>query len=409
MAEVGYSRRRFLTGLGVGAGAGAAALATGTPLAHGMGREQAAEAQDAQSIGDGTVAFDGRHQAGISTPEQAAMWMLAFTLKPGLDRSRVRGFMRTWTDDARRMSRGQPAIAELEPEMIATPSDLTFTVGFGPRFFDVIGLPEQRPEWLAPLPKYSLDQLEEKWGDGDVVMQICCNDPMTLSHAARYMIRNAEPFADVHWVQTGFAHGAGVHEPGATPRNRFGQLDGTVNPRSTDELDDIVWINDGPKWLIGGTSMVVRRIHMEIETWEILDRVSREESTGRHLASGAPLGMDHEHDVVDLDRRDSYGLPVIDANSHVARSMPADGKPGLQVLRRPYTYDTPPTDGVTPDTGLVFISFQKDPLEQYHPIQQRLDDSDRLNEWIRHIGSAVFVIPPGTTSDGYWGEDLLAE
>ena len=155
--------------------------------------------------------------------------------------------------------------------------------------------------------------------------------------------------------------------------------------------------------------MVVRRIRMEIETWEILDRTSRGESTGRHLSSGAPLGMDNEHDVVDLNRRDSYGLPVIDANSHVARSMPADGKPGLQVLRRPYTYDLPPTDGITPDTGLVFISFQKDPLEQYHPIQQRLDESDRLNEWIRHIGSAVFVIPPGTTSDGYWGEELLAE
>ncbi|MHC9966654.1 Dyp-type peroxidase, partial [Corynebacterium diphtheriae] len=53
------------------------------------------------------------------------------------------------------------------------------------------------------------------------------------------------------------------------------------------------------------------------------------------------------------------------------------------------------------------------PIEskQFIPIQQRLDASDRLNEWIKHIGSAVYAIFPGTdqkkTEASIWGAALF--
>ncbi len=41
------------------------------------------------------------------------------------------------------------------------------------------------------------------------------------------------------------------------------------------------------------------------------------------------------------------------------------------------------------------------------PIQRRLAAQDALNEYIRHTGSALFAIPPGTREGGYAGETLL--
>jgi iron-dependent peroxidase len=61
---------------------------------------------------------------------------------------------------------------------------------------------------------------------------------------------------------------------------------------------------------------------------------------------------------------------------------------------------------------LVFICFQKDPREQFIPIQERLDEGDRINQWTTHIGSAVFFCPPGVDEAGgdrgkYWGAGLF--
>lgn len=403
-----FPRRRFLTGIGVGAGASALAATAATPAAAGS-RPPAEQSAGDTPVAAQIVPFDGPHQAGIDTQSQAVAWVIAFDVKEGAGREQMRRLMRTWTEDARRMSRGEPSITELEPEMVDKPANLSFTVGFGEGFFEAIDRRDQKPDWLGPLPAYSRDRLEERWSGGDVMLQVCCDDPMTLSHATRYMIRNAGTYLDLRWIQDGFLNANGTRAPGETPRNRFGQLDGTVNPRTEEEFDEIVWIDSGPEWLRGGTSMVIRRIDMLIDLWELLDRTGREEVVGRTLDTGAPLGKEKEHDPADLELRDEFGLPVVDPKSHMARSMPADGKPGLQIRRRVYQYDHPPQPGSaeSEDTGLMFICFQKDPLEQFDPIQRRLDEEDRLNEWIVHIGSAVFAIPGGTREDEYWAQSLL--
>ncbi len=232
-----------------------------------------------------------------------------------------------------------------------------------------------------------------------------------VSHAARIMIRNSAAYLNVKWVQSGFQNAKGALQEGETPRNLFGQKDGTINPRTRGEFNDQVWIDSGPDWLRGGSALVVRRIEMDLDGWDIIDRHSRVVVTGREIESGAPVGGKDEFETVDLSKTDEYGLPITDPQSHVARAMPPKEFPNQKILRRVYNYDLPPEPNgrFRSNTGLVFACYQKNPLEQFHPIQTRLSEGDRLNQWIFHIGSAVFVMPRGTKEDEYWAQDLLQD
>ncbi|RNE49277.1 Dyp-type peroxidase [Corynebacterium alimapuense] len=413
------SRRGFLTGLSVTAG-GAALAACSTN----DGRSEQAIASDSATdcaeaadtrLQDAIVAFDGEHQAGIATPHQAHLNLIAFNLVDGVDRESMIRLMRSWTEDSRDLCTGETPPGSLEPELLVSPANLTITCGFGPRVFDVIDMADQRPEWLEPLPEFNLDQLDPAWGQADLVVQVCADDPLMVSHASRHLIRSGIDYATFAWLQQGFLHADGSVAKSTTPRNLFGQVDGTINPRDEESYDEQVWIgSDAPKWQQGSTSMVVRRINMNLDTWEMLDRVSREETLGRRLDNGAPLTGEEEFDDPDMDAVDKYGLPVIDVDSHMARAMPAEGHPEQRIRRRPYNYDIAPLPGSDQlsNSGLVFITYQADPVTQYVPIQQRLDESDRLNEWITHIGSAVYWMPPGTSADSregkqFWGQELL--
>ena len=413
-ARPGTSRRQFLRGVGV-AGAATAVAAGVSACAEKDGEGGAAsvdkptDAWPGQGTADGntTVAFDGEHQAGIATPQQSLCKLIAFTVKDGRQtREDMVRLMRLWTDDARRMCGGRAGLADLEPENLRSPANLTITIGYGRSLLDKLGLSAHAPEWLADLPEYSRDELRDEWSGGDICLQICADDRFTVAHAARFMVKGARSYTDVAWVQVGFLHARGSIQPGETPRNLFGQLDGTGNP-AVEEFDEVVWIDEGPAWTRGGTAMVVRRIAMLLDDWDILDRPSREVVAGRRLDNGAPLTGTDEFDEPDLNARDEYGLPVIDPNSHMARAKSKD--PAERIFRRPYNYDMPPgpdTRG-TSNAGQIFICYQKDPLAQFDSIQKRLDRADRLNEWITHIGSAVFAVPHGTADGEYWGQDLF--
>ncbi len=406
------TRRGFLAGAGVIAGGSALmACAPGAEADKGEGK---ASISAASNLATQTVAFDGVHQAGIATPQQANLNLVAFTVRPGVDRAGITRLMRLWTEDARALCAGQTPLGSLEPEMAVSPSNLTITCGFGPRLFDIAGIADQRPEWLHPIPAFDRDQLDDRWGEADLVLQVCSDDPMTLSHATRHMIRAGVDYVGTRWFQSGFLHAHGTREKDATPRNLFGQKDGTVNPRTEEEIQHAAWIEEGPDWARQGTAMVVRRIAMNMDTWEILDRTSREVSVGRTLDTGAPLTGTEEFEEADYSATDHHGLPVIDPVSHMARSRPAEGHPEQVILRRAYAYDLEPdpTSEELSNSGMVFICFQKNPDLQFTPIQKRLDEGDRLNQWITHIGSAVFFLPPGTDPDdpdrdAFWGAGLL--
>lgn len=410
------SRRAFLGAAGTAAAVGSAGAVLagcgkdgGIPMPNADGPQDTGDGQELPLV-DAIVDFDGEYQAGIATAVQAHLNMVAFDIKEGLGLKEMKNLLRLWTEDARRLTQGKNPLGSLEPEMAQVPANLTITCGVGERFFDVIGKADQRPEWLHDIPEFSLDQLEDRWSHGDIVLQICCDDPTMLAFSTRHMIRSGHNFLDTRWVQQGFLNADGALERGRTPRNLFGQLDGTVNPRTPEERMEQVWIEDGPQWSHKGTCMVVRRIAMNLDTWEILDRESRELSMGRTLDTGAPLTGEHEFDDPDFEATDKYGLPIIDPASHVARSHPPKDKPHERLQRRAYNYDLPPEPGsnLMSNAGLVFICFQKNPDRQFTPIQTRLNEQDRLNQWITHIGSSVFFILPGTGGeDGYWGQGLL--
>lgn len=393
------NRRGFLVGATTTA-AGASLIACATENGEGQAHGGNPAAQDAPDspleLQNATVAFDGEHQAGIDTPAQANLNLIGFNFNEDIDKDGLTRLMRTWTETSRRLTQGRTPVGSLEPEMVQAPSNLTITVGFGPRAMELAELPP-----VEELPAFSRDELEDQWGQTDVMLQICCDDPLTLSHATRNVVRTSPRYVTSAWMQQGFLHAYGSVEKGSTPRNLFGQVDGTVNPRSEEEFNEQVWNDDG------SSVMVVRRIKMEMDTWEMLDRKSREDSLGRNLTNGAPLTGENEHDEPDMEALDQYGLPVISPTSHVARSRPAPGHPEQRMLRRPYNYDlAPDADGLS-DSGLIFICYMKDPDVQYTPVQQRLDEADQLNEWITHIGSAVYWIPPGTTPDTFWAEEYL--
>jgi dye decolorizing peroxidase len=308
--------------------------------------------------------------------------------------------MRILTDDARRLTEGQAGLADAQPELADIPARLTVTFGFGPGLFTAADLKHQRP--AIDLPKFSIDKLQDRWSGGDLLVQICADDPVTLAHALRLITKDARAFATVRWTRRGFRRPPTSQPAGHTQRNLMGQLDGTVQPT---DLDKAVWISDGPAWLHGGTLMVLRRIHMDLEKWDRADEAAKEFSIGRRLATSAPLTGHKEHDEPDLHAKDHIGFPVIDDAAHIRLAHTAD--PAQRMLRRSYNYDeTVSTDGVT-DTGLLFISYQADITRQFIPVQQRLAATDLLNAWTTPIGSAVFALPPGCTTGGWIGETLL--
>lgn len=404
-----FSRRSILTGAALTA-AGAAAVACSRDQGEQL---QTAPENSHPQLGGQTIAFDGPHQAGIQTASQAHCELLGINLRAGVDRAAAIRLMRLWTEDARALCSGDNPAGSLEPEMTTTPANLTITCGVGERFFDIVDRQNQRPDWLHDLPAFDKDQLDPAYGQTDILLQVCGDDPLTVAFASRHMLRAGVDYAATAWVQQGFLHANGSIEEGETPRNLFGQKDGTVNPRGDEAYAQQVWIDENDtslNWLQGGSAMVLRRIAMNLDTWEILDRHAREVSVGRTLDTGAPLGKENEFDDADFEARDQYGLPVIDPRSHMALAAPPSDLPNQRLLRRAYSYFLPPVPGSDQlsNAGLLFACFQKNPNEAFVPIQQRLNDSDRLNEWITHIGSSVYAIFPGVSADTYWGQELLA-
>ncbi|MHA3019745.1 Dyp-type peroxidase [Mycobacterium sp. BMJ-28] len=392
MAEM--NRRRLLTG-------GAAALATGAALSQ-SSAAQSATPHDA--FGTAIEPFHGPHQAGVATPAQAHALFVALDLLPGAGRRQLTAVLKLWSADAARLTQGVPALADTEPELALRPARLTVTVGLGPAVFARAGLTHRLPDTVYEMPAFGTDRLDTRWCGGDLLLQICADDPIALAHAARVLLKNVRSLAVARWRQSGFRHAAGADASGATMRNLMGQVDGTANLRTAAEFDRHVW-DDGARqpWFAGGTVLVLRRIRAEMDTWDELDRESKEFAVGRRLGSGAPLTGRLESDEPDLTAAVA-GIPVIPPNAHIA--LARHRTEDELMLRRPYNYDDPPPAGATTDSGLLFAAYQRDPGTSFVPVARRLAAADALNRWVTTVGTATFAILPGT-GGGYLGQSLL--
>ena len=395
------SRRRFL--LGSAAGAAGAAVAATRPTTAAASES----APQATADGSATVPAHGTHQAGVETPLQAHAVFIGLDLRRNVSKADLTRLMRIWSNDIERLTQGKPALADTEPELAVLPARLSATIGFGPKVFELKGLRGAKPAWLKPFPDFEIDRLQEAYTGGHLLLQLGSDDPITLAHAQRMMIKDSAAFATVRWAQRGF-HRAAAHSPaGQTGRNLMGQIDGTVNPKpESGEFNSAIWIGDDGGWLSGGTGMVLRRIRMKLAGWDSLSRQEKELAMGRRLDNGAPLTGENEHDVPDLSATDENGMAVIPEFSHVRAAAGAESK--ARFLRRPFNYDDGYRANGEPDLGLLFAAYAANLTAQIVPVQERLAEQDLLNTWTTPIGSAVFAIPPGFAEGGFVGDTLLS-
>ncbi|HEY1740743.1 MAG TPA: iron uptake transporter deferrochelatase/peroxidase subunit [Acidimicrobiia bacterium] len=411
------SRRRFLAGGGATLGAAAAASVVGLELSD------RSTAGTAASESKGIEPFYGRHQGGIATAQQDRLLFAAFDLTSDR-RADIVQLMQQWTTAAASMTAGRP-VGPPDTSDLAPPNDtgealgldparLTLTFGFGPGVFtsngvDRYGLAHLRPAELADLPRFAHDQLDPGYTGGDICVQACSNDPLVAYHAVRNLTRIALGTAELRWTEQGFGRTSSTTPDQVTPRNLMGFKDGTDNIRSgTNVFDDSVWVPapSTPAWMAGGSYMVVRRIRMHIEVWDRAALEDQQETIGRLKDSGAPIGAHQERDPINLHAEGPDGKPRIPVDAHVRLANQSAN--GIHILRRGYSF----TDGIDPDTGqldagLFFIAYQRDPRKQFVAIQHRLD-GDALNEYIQHVGSALFAVPPGASGPGdYVGSALF--
>jgi deferrochelatase/peroxidase EfeB len=404
-------------------GAGVVGVAGGALVARNAFDSPASAASDA-------VPFYGANQAGIVTPAQDRLHFVAFDVVTK-SRDRLVDMLREWTEAAARMTAGKDAgligavsgIPEAPPddtgEAIGLPaSGLTLTIGFGPSLFrnadgvDRFGLAAKRPEALADLPKFPGDALEAGISGGDLCIQACANDPQVAVHAVRNLARIGFGVVSVRWSQLGFGRTSSTSRSQATPRNLFGFKDGTANLKAEEEtlLREWLWAQsaDGPSWMDGGSYAVTRKIRMLVETWDRTSLVEQESIVGRSKGSGAPLGKKDEFDEPDFAVKGDDGEFVVPEVAHVRLAHP-DQNNGARLLRRGYNF-VDGSDGLGRlNAGLFFIAYQRDPRKQFVPVQLALARNDVMNEYIRHVSSALWACPPGVAEQGdFWGRALFA-
>ncbi|MBP1233785.1 deferrochelatase/peroxidase EfeB [Arthrobacter sp. PvP102] len=425
-AARGVSRRGLLSFAGVGGAGALAGIAAGL-----WGRDAVFAAEPAVEPADDTVPFHGERQAGITTAAQDRLHMAAFDVLTE-DRDELIRLLTDWTAASEAMTQGRETgeTGAAGGSYDAPPQDtgealglsagkLTVTFGFGASLFEKdgkvrFGLEGRRPDALIDLPHFPGDDLQAGRSGGDIIVQACADDPQVAVHAVRNLARLGFGKVRVRWSQLGFGRTASTSRAQQTPRNLFGFKDGTNNLKveDTELLENHVWAGAGTRpgeaWMEGGSYLVARRIRMHIEIWDRTSLGEQEALIGRTKAEGAPLSGGKEFTAPDFTIKGKDGKPLMGMDSHV-RLAHADQNGGVRMLRRGYNY-TDGSDGLGHlDAGLFFIAFVKDPRTHYVPMQMAMAKQDTLAvEYLKHTGSALAAVPPGTRPGGFIGEGLFS-
>ena len=388
-------RREFLKKAGIG-GAG---LALGVSGASAFFANQAKEDKKFAD-GEEEISFYGEHQAGITTPMQKNIYFVVLDLHT-TDRETIIQLFKDWTAYSEKLVDGE-LVKKDNSNALLPPTDtgetvglnpyrLTLTFGVSASFLKKMGLSDKRPKAFRDLPPFPKEQLKEKYSGGDIVIQACADDEQVAFHAVRNLVRKGRNAITMRWSQSGFA---AIGDRMSTPRNLFGFKDGTANVTKEKDFDKVIWC-DSKDWMQGGSYMAVRRIQMFLETWDRTNLQEQENTFGRYKDSGAPFGKKDEFDEVDLD--------LLPEDSHVRLAKEVD-KP---ICRRSYSY----SDGIDEstgqfDTGLLFLSFQKDP-DSFVKVQTNLGAQDKMNEYVTHVGSGLFACFGGVKKGEYLGQKLF--
>ena len=421
------SRRDLL----LGAATGAVCLTAGTrrDVAHAASARPArdagtVEARETIDLSRQHAFYGTAEQAGVMTPQQRHIVYTTFDLAT-TKRSDLQVLLARWSAAIARLMKGESAAAplELEPSLYSGvgfetgeahglgPAALTVTVGLGPKVFtDTYGLAHRRPALLRALKRLPSDNLKPEFTGGDLSLQVCADDLQVAYHAVRFLARIAKETgaADIRWMVEGFLSApASASDGPGTPRNLLGFKDGTrnIHAHESEAVDKFVRVQDGPAWQRNGSYQVVRKIRMYLESWDTDQIGDQNDIFGRHKSTGAPLTGNVEFDDPDFHKKDGDGNPIIPDNSHI-RLVSYENN-GFRILRRSYNY----TEGIDQlgalDAGLLFICYQNDPA-RFETLQGKLGASDELNEYITHIGSAIFFVPPAPPVGAYIGQPIFA-
>jgi len=418
-AAAAVSRRRMLGGAVLAGVAGSAVGAAGGGFAgYALAAERKGDDDDNVDLRRSYPFYGQPHQGGIATPPQRYAMFMSLSLAGGAGRTELQTLLARWSAAAAILQQGKP-VGTVQPQVEVqppvdtgeayglSPASLTVTIGLGPSLFgDRFGLAARRPALFIDLPPLNGDNLDPRLRGGDLSVQACADDPQVCYHAVRNLARLGRNIVSPSWAVLGFGRasaGPGQH----TPRNLLGFKDGTRNIATDAEYDRFVWVDGSDQpWMNGGTYQVVRKVRMLLETWDV-DRVGNQQRIfGRTKEEGAPLSGKGEFDTPDFTAKGADGNPLIDPMSHVGLAA-RENNDGIMIRRRSYNY----TDGLDANgqlnAGLLFISYQKDP-QHFVRLQNRLGAHDLLNEYIRHIGSAIFAVPPAPAEGHYIGQSLFS-
>lgn len=414
------SRRRLLKSMG--ALGGALALAGGCPVAH-AAKPQSAPGTLSPDARMEKQPFYGVHQAGILTPQQASMMLVAFDVL-ATDKADLQRLFRLLTQRIAFLTEGGPAPETPNPRLppmdsgilgpFIAPDNLTITVSLGDSLFDDrFGLSAQKPKKLQKMERFPNDALVSSLSHGDLLVQICANTQDTVIHALRDLIKHTPDLLSVRWKREGFISDHAARSKGKeTPVNLLGFKDGTANPDSSDNalMDNVVWVTGDqaePAWAVGGSYQAVRIIQFHVEFWDRTPLKEQQTIFGRDKQSGAPLGMHNEHDVPDYASDPGGDVIALDSHIRLANPRTPETQSSL-MMRRGYSYSLGVTNSGQLDMGLLFVCYQHDLEKGFLTVQKRLN-GEALEEYIKPIGGGYFFVLPGVKDQSHYLAQALLE
>ncbi|WP_192458872.1 iron uptake transporter deferrochelatase/peroxidase subunit [Musicola keenii] len=408
------ARRRLLQGLGM---MGGALMLGGNRPAHAETQPQTAQDERWE-----TQPFHGIHQAGVLTPQQAAMMLVSFDIL-ATHRQDLTRLFKLLTQRIAFLTQGgkaediDPRLPPLDSGIMGPeiyPDNLTVTVSVGASLFDDrFGLQTLKPLKLQRMTRFPNDSLDAELCHGDLLLQICANTNETVLHALRDIIKQTPDLLSVRWKREGFISAHAARSKGReTPINLLGFKDGTGNPDIGDAalMERIVWVapqSGEPAWAVGGSYQAARIIRFHVEFWDRTPLKEQQTIFGREKHSGAPLGMKNEHDTPDY-RQDPEGN-VIPLDSHIRLANPRTPETQANLmLRRGYSYSLGVSRSGQLDMGLLFVCYQSDLEKGFITVQKKLN-GEPLEEYIKPIGGGYFFVLPGVkNSDDFLASGLLS-
>ncbi|RPH20345.1 deferrochelatase/peroxidase EfeB [Buttiauxella warmboldiae] len=413
------ARRRLLKGLGVLGGA--LAVSGGCPVAHAAGQETSPRTLPPDARME-KQPFYGEHQAGVLTPQQAAMMLVAFDVLAS-DKADLERLFKLLTARFDFLTTGgavpdtpNPRMPPMDSGILGAqiyPDNLTITLAAGTSLFDErFGLKEQQPKKLQKMERFANDSLDASLCHGDLLLQICANTADTVIHALRDIIKYTPDLLSVRWKREGFISNHAARSRGKeTPINLLGFKDGTANPNSEDKplMDEVIWVTTDqqePAWTVGGSYQAVRIIQFHVEFWDRTPLKEQQTIFGRDKHSGAPLGMKNEHDEPDYAADPDGNLIALDAHIRLANPRTKETQSNL-MMRRGYSYSLGVSKSGQLDMGLLFVCFQHDLEKGFLAVQQRLN-GEALEEYVKPIGGGYFFVMPGVKDkQHYLGQGLI--